>query len=76
MGTLAEILLATWFKRNDLKQLVNEYEEKKEKFLDDITVLDFQKAVISKTKPSMPKGMGNDRSYYQNSQAFGYREDS
>ena len=49
--------LATCLKRDDLKKLVNEYEEKKEKFLEDTTVLDFQKAVVSKTKPSLPNGM-------------------
>ena len=49
--------LATCLKRDDLKKLVNEYEEKKEKFLKDTTVLDFQKAVISKTKPHLPDGM-------------------
>ena len=49
--------LATCLKRDDLKKLVNDYEEKKEKFLEDTTVLDFQKAVISKTRPSLPNGM-------------------
>ena len=49
--------LATCLKRDDLKKLVNEYEEKKEKFLEDTTVLDFQKAVVSKTKPCLPNGM-------------------
>ena len=49
--------LAICLKRDDLKKLVNEYEEKKEKFLEDTTVLDFQKAVISKTRPSLPNGM-------------------
>ena len=49
--------LATCLKRDDLKKLVNEYEEKKKKFFDCTTVLDFQKAVVSKTKPSLPNGM-------------------
>ena len=49
--------LATCLERDDLKKLVNEYEEKKDKFLEDTTVLDFQKAVVSKTEPHLPKGM-------------------
>ena len=49
--------LATCLKRDDINQLVQQYDEKKEKFLEDTTVLDFQKAVISKTKPHLPNGM-------------------
>ena len=49
--------LATCLERDDVKQLVQQYEEKKKKFLEDTTVLDFQKAVISKTKPHLPNGM-------------------
>ena len=46
--------LATCLERDDLKKLVYEYEEKKEKFLEDTTVLNFQKAIVSKTKPHLP----------------------
>ena len=46
--------LATCLERDDVNQLVQQYEEKKEKFLEDTTVLDFQKAVVSKTKPHLP----------------------
>ena len=49
--------LTTCLERDDVKQLVQQYEEKKEKFLEDTTVLDFQKAVVSKTKPHLPNGM-------------------
>ena len=49
--------LATCLERNDVKQLVQQYEEKKEKFLEDTTVLDFQKAIVSRTKPHLPNGM-------------------
>ena len=49
--------LATCLERNDVNQLIQKYVEKKKKFLEDTTVLDFQKAVISKTKPSLPNGM-------------------
>ena len=49
--------LATFLKRDDLKKLVKKYEVKKEKFLEDTTVLDFQKAVVSKTKPHLPSEM-------------------
>ena len=49
--------LAAYLKRDDLKNLVNQYEEKKEKFLKEITVLDFQKAVVSKAKQNLPNGM-------------------
>ena len=49
--------LATCLERDDVNQLVQKYEEKKEKFLGDTTVLDFQKAVVNKTKPHLPNGM-------------------
>ena len=49
--------LATCLERDDVKQLVEQYEKKKEKFLEDTTVVDFQKAVVSKTKPNLPNGM-------------------
>ena len=49
--------LATCLERDDVNQLVQQYEEKKEKFLEDTTVLEFQKAVVSNTKPHLPSGM-------------------
>ena len=49
--------LAICLERDDVNQLVQQYEEKKKKFLEEKTVLDFQKAVVSKTKPHLPKGM-------------------
>ena len=49
--------LATCIERDDVKQLIQQYEEKKKKFLEDTTVVDFQKAVVSKTKPNVPNGM-------------------
>ena len=49
--------LATCLERDDLKKLVYEYEEKKEKFLEDTTVLYFQKAIVSKTKPHLPNAV-------------------
>ena len=49
--------LATCLERDDINQVVQEYEGKKEKFLEDTTVLEFQKAVISKAKPHLPNGM-------------------
>ena len=49
--------LATCLERDDVNQLVQQYEEKKTQFLEDTTVLDFQKAVVSKTKPHLPNGM-------------------
>ena len=45
--------LATCLEREDVNQLIQKYEEKKNKFLETITVLDFQKAVVSKTKPHL-----------------------
>ena len=49
--------LATCLERDDINQLVLRYEEKKEKFLEDTTVLEFHKAIVSKTKPVLPKQM-------------------
>ena len=48
---------ATYLKRDEINQVVWQYEEKKEKFLNETTVLDFQKAIVSKTKPHLPNGM-------------------
>ena len=49
--------LATCLERDDVNQLIQKYVEKKKNFLEDTTVLDFQKAVISKTRPHLPNGM-------------------
>ena len=43
--------LAICLERDDLTLLVNKYEEKKEEFLKKTTVLDFQRAVVTRTKP-------------------------
>ena len=37
----------------DMTRLVKEYEEKKQKFFEKSTVQDFQKAIVSKAKPSV-----------------------
>ena len=39
-----------------MKMLVKEYEEKKENFLKETTVVNFQKAVVSEAKPALSKG--------------------
>ena len=49
--------LGICLKRDGVNQLIQQYEEKKEKFLENTTVLDFQKAIVSKTKPNLPNGM-------------------
>ena len=51
-----EVLAEECLKSDDMKRLVKEYEEKKQKFLEETTVVDFQKAVVSKAKPPLPKG--------------------
>ena len=48
--------VATCLKREDMKSLVKEYEEKKQMFFEGTTVLEFQKAVVSKARPPLPKG--------------------
>ena len=48
--------LATCLERDDVTKLVKEYKEKKDYFLKQTTVLNFHKAIISKT-PVLPKGM-------------------
>ena len=37
-------------------RLVNEYKKRRQSFLEEITVQDFQKAVVTKAKPPLPKG--------------------
>ena len=49
--------LGICLKRDGVNQLIRQYEEKKEKFFEKTTVLDFQKAVVSKTKPNLPNRM-------------------
>ena len=48
--------VAVCLESEDMKILVQEYEEKKQRFLKETTVQDFQKAVVSKAKPPLPKG--------------------
>ena len=48
--------VAICLKRDDVNMLVKKYEEKKEKFLKETTVVDFQRAVVSKAKPALSKG--------------------
>ena len=48
--------VAICLKRDDVNTLVKEYEVKKEKFLKETTVADFQRAVVSKVKPALSKG--------------------
>ena len=48
--------VAVCLKRNDVNMLVKEHEEKKERFLKETTVVDFQRAVVSKAKPALSKG--------------------
>ena len=49
--------LATCLEKDDVNHLVQQYVAKKKKFLEDTTVLEFHKAVISKTKPHLLNGM-------------------
>ena len=49
-------VLAECLESDDMKRLVQEYEEKKQRFLEETTVQDFQKAIVSKAKPPLPKG--------------------
>ena len=48
--------VALCLERDDLNMLVKEYEEKKEMFLKETTVVAFQRAVVSKAKPALSKG--------------------
>ena len=47
--------VALCLKRDDVNMLVKEYEEKKERFLKETTVVDFQRAVVSKAMPALSK---------------------
>ena len=49
--------LAACLKKAKFMELVEEYEKKVQKFLEETTVLDFHKAVISKAKPVVPEGI-------------------
>ena len=51
-----EVVAAECLKSDDMKLLVKEYEEKKQRFFKETTVQDFQKAVVSKAKLPLPKG--------------------
>ena len=48
--------VAICLERDDVKMLVKGYEEKKENFLKETTVVNFQKAVVSEAKPALSKG--------------------
>ena len=48
--------VAICLERDDVNTLVKEYEVKKEKFLKETTVADFQRAVVSKVKPALSEG--------------------
>ena len=48
--------VALCLKRDDVNMLVKGYEEKKENFLKETAVVDFQRAVVSKAKPALSKG--------------------
>lgn len=48
--------LVAIFKKNKLTKLVNEYEQQKEEFLKDTTVVSFQRAVVSRIPPELPNG--------------------
>ena len=48
--------VAVCLDRDDVNLLVKEYEKKKEKFLKETTVVEFQRAVVSKTRPALSKG--------------------
>ena len=48
--------VALCLEKDDVNMLVKEYEEKKERFLKETTVVDFQRAVVSKAMPALSKG--------------------
>lgn len=48
--------VAVCLERDDVNKLVKEYEEKKKRFFNETAVIDFQRAVICKTKPCLSKG--------------------
>ena len=50
--------VAVCLKRDDVNMLVQEYEKKKEMFLKETTVVDFQRAVVSKVKPALALSKG------------------
>ena len=48
--------LVEYFNRDELTQLVKNYDEKKETFLKNTTILSFQEAVVSTVQPIPPRG--------------------
>ena len=48
--------LVACFEKDELNELVEAYEEKKRNFLKNTTVLSFQRAVVSKVEPVLPRG--------------------
>ena len=49
--------LAIHLKCEPLEKLVDEYEKQKDHFLYETAILDFQKAIVAKTRPRLPNGM-------------------
>ena len=49
--------LAIRLKCEPLKKLVDEYEKQKDHFFNETTILDFQKAIVAKTRPRLSNGM-------------------
>ena len=47
--------VALCLNRDDMISLIKQYEKKKEQFFNETTVLEFQKAVVNKAKPSLSK---------------------
>ena len=48
--------LVACFEKDELNELVEAYEEKKRNFLKNTTVLSFQRAVVSRVEPVLPRG--------------------
>ena len=48
--------LVACFERDELTMVVEAYEDKKQRFLQNTTVLRFQRAVVSRVEPVIPKG--------------------
>ena len=48
--------LVACFDRDELTEIVEDYHEKKEAFLKNTTVLSFQRAVVSRAEPVLPRG--------------------
>ena len=51
--------LVAYFKKDQLTERMREYEAEKEDFLKDTTVIEFQRAVVSRVEPVQPNQMKN-----------------